>query len=924
MATINLVPKKAVACLNEKESIRVLHVDDEASFLKKTKECLETERPFKVNTASSVNEALKKMKKEEYDAVVCDYQMPGKDGLEFLKQLRKRGNDIPFIILTGKGREEIAIKALNLGADRYLSKTGDPETVFCELAHAIRQAVDRRQAHIELSNREAKFRAVLESSPEAIIVTDLNGNIVECNQATADLHSDQSKEDLIGANALEVIAKKDREKAIQNLKKTIEQGPVKAVEYTLLTKDGHEFPGELSASVVRDASGKPEYLVAITRDITERKKTERELLIKDNAIASSIDGMAISDLQGNITYVNPVFVKMWGYNSDKEVLGKSITEMTRKGQSKEKADEIVKTLRTKGGWTSEIAATRKDGSRFYAILSASLVKDKAGKPICMLVSFVDVTDRKKGEEALKESEERLKQLIEYAPDAIYTNDLHGNFLEGNKQAENLTGFKKEELVGKNILEAGILPEKYAQKVMQDLMKNMQGQRTGPDEYELMRKDGTSVTAEISTFPIRREGRVEVIGIARDITDRKKAEQALKYSEEKYRSLVELAPDGIAAVNTEGIVTSTNRSFLKLIGYDSEEEIVGKPFTELKSSRVEDIPKFQSMFTSLMKGESPSPVEFLYVRRDGTNRWAEVHPGLLVKDGKPAGAQVIMIDISERKQMEQKLEEYSQQLEEMVEYRTKQLRDTQIRLVKSERLAAIGQVAAMVGHDLRNPLTGIMGAAYYLKMKLGPNAEKKMLEMLEIIEKDIHYSNNIITDLMDYSRETRLELTETTPKSIIAESISLIQIPEKVQLADSTLNEPKIKIDIVKMKRVFADLIKNAVDAMPQGGKLTISSRASSNNVEFMLIDSGVGMAKEVLEKIWTPFFTTKAKGLGLGLAICKRIIEAHQGKISVESIVGEGTIFTITIPIEPIIRVEGGEKVWANISESLLSTTTKA
>jgi len=231
---------------------------------------------------------------------------------------------------------------------------------------------------------------------------------------------------------------------------------------------------------------------------------------------------------------------------------------------------------------------------------------------------------------------------------------------------------------------------------------------------------------------------------------------------------------------------------------------------------------------------------------------------------------------------------------------------------------------MVGHDLRDPLTGISGAAYYLKMKLGPKAEKRMIQMLEIIEKDIQYSNKIITELMDYSREIRLELTETTPKSIIAESISLIRIPEKVQLADSTLNEPKIKIDIDKMKRVFANFIKNAVEAMPQGGKLTISSRASSNNVEFMLIDSGVGMAKEVSEKIWTSFFTTKAKGMGLSLAICRRIIEAHQGKISVESIVGEGTTFTITIPIEPRTRVEGGEKVWVNMPESLLSTTTKA
>src|SRR3990170_5381249 len=137
-------PIQVVVCLNEKESIRVLHVDDEAGFLKVANECLKRGGPFKVDTALSVDEALKKMKEKEYDAVVSDYRMPGKDGLEFLEQLRKEGNGIPFIIFTGKGREEVAIKALNYGADQYLNKKGDPETVYCELAHAIRQAVDRR------------------------------------------------------------------------------------------------------------------------------------------------------------------------------------------------------------------------------------------------------------------------------------------------------------------------------------------------------------------------------------------------------------------------------------------------------------------------------------------------------------------------------------------------------------------------------------------------------------------------------------------------------------------------------------------------------------------------------------------------------------------------------------------------------------
>jgi PAS domain S-box-containing protein len=524
---------------------------------------------------------------------------------------------------------------------------------------------------------------------------------------------------------------------------------------------------------------------------------------------------------------------------------------------------------------------------------------------------------------LKESEERFRAIFEGAGDGILGADVETKrFAFANPKMCEITGYSLEELLKLGV--SDITPEKDLPYIIDSIAKQMQGIITLSKDIPVLRKDEGVVHCDVSSKSIRIGSQEYLVGFFRDVTERKKTEDKLEESEEKYRGLVELAPDGVLAVNVEGIITSANPSFRKLVGYDSEEELVGKPFTELRSSRMEDIPKFQGLFMSLMKGESPSPVEFLYVRRDGTSRWAEVHPALLVKDGKPVGVQVVMRDVTERKQMERKLEEYSQQLEEMVEHRTKQLKDTQERLVKSERLAAIGQVAAMVGHDLRNPLTGISGAAYYLKMKLDPKAEKKMTQMLEIIEKDVQYSNKIISDLMDYSREIKLELTETTPKSIIAESLSLIQIPEKVQLADSTLNEPKIKIDIDKMKRVFANFIKNAVEAMPQGGKLTISSRASSNNAEFMLIDSGVGMAKEVSEKIWTPFFTTKAKGMGLGLAICRRIIEAHQGKISVESIVGEGTTFTITIPIELRTRVEGGEKVWVNMPESLLSTTTKA
>jgi len=279
-------------------------------------------------------------------------------------------------------------------------------------------------------------------------------------------------------------------------------------------------------------------------------------------------------------------------------------------------------------------------------------------------------------------------------------------------------------------------------------------------------------------------------------------------------------------------------------------------------------------------------------------------------------------IQQLKDAKNQVRDYADKLEVKVRQRTKELVVAQKKLLKAERLATIGEISAMVGHDLRNPLTGITGATYYLKMKLGSEINEKSREMLEIIEKDVEYSNKIVNDLLDYSREIHLELKETTPKSIVKGALQLVRIPRNVKLVDATKTEPKITADVEKMKRVFINLIKNAIDAMPKGGTLRIESIERSGELGMIFADTGAGMTDEVLKRLWSPLFTTKAKGMGFGLPICKRIIEAHDGSISVASTCGKGTTFTITVPIKP--KVEGGGTVWVNVPESLLSMMTKA
>jgi signal transduction histidine kinase len=257
----------------------------------------------------------------------------------------------------------------------------------------------------------------------------------------------------------------------------------------------------------------------------------------------------------------------------------------------------------------------------------------------------------------------------------------------------------------------------------------------------------------------------------------------------------------------------------------------------------------------------------------------------------------------RKALQDAMKQHADHLSELVEARTKDLTEAQTRILKSERFVAIGELAGMIGHDLRNPLAGIKNATYFLRKKQGSFVGDSGLQMLKIIDDAVEYSNKIINDLLDYSREIRLDLEDCSPKSLIDYIFLTIKKPENITILDHTQCSPTIMADTNKMIRVFTNMVSNAIDAMKEkGGTLEINSRQNGDKLELTFADTGSGMSPEVMEKIFTPLFTTKAQGMGFGLAICKRIVEAHGGNIAVESIVNKGTTFTITLPIDQIDR----------------------
>jgi PAS domain S-box-containing protein len=381
-----------------------------------------------------------------------------------------------------------------------------------------------------------------------------------------------------------------------------------------------------------------------------------------------------------------------------------------------------------------------------------------------------------------------------------------------------------------------------------------------------------------------------------------------------KTAIQQSSEGIVIANMSGRTIFANSSWAKMHGYEKD-ELIGKNLNfVLNAEQIEEFKVIEKLLLS--KGSWNGEINHL--RKDGS-----VFPTLstisLLKDEgeKCVGTLSISRDITERRKMQKKLENYSQHLEELVEVRTKQLKEANERLLKSERLAAIGELAGMIGHDIRNPLTGIAGATYYIKTHCVKETDAKAKEMLAMIEEDIERSNKIINDLLEYSREINLDLIERNPKLMVNEALSTVEIPKCIRIIDLTRNRPKVKVDPEKIRRALANIVKNAVDAMPKGGTLTIKSRKTNGNLEIAFADTGIGMSKEDMEKLWTPLFTTKAKGMGFGLPICKRFIETHGGKIFVESTLGKGTIFNVMIPIER--KIEESEETWVNLPESLWS-----
>ncbi len=377
------------------------------------------------------------------------------------------------------------------------------------------------------------------------------------------------------------------------------------------------------------------------------------------------------------------------------------------------------------------------------------------------------------------------------------------------------------------------------------------------------------------------------------------ERALSESELKFRSITTSAGDAIAMLDEQGRTVFFNEAAEKMFGY-KEEEVIGKDMHHLLSpSRYMDdflrnFPRFAETGEGAAVGKL---VELGALRKDGSEFLIE----LIVTPMRIKGrwnAVGIMRDITERRRMETEIRKLNEELELKVRERTQQLLDAQDKLLRKEKLVVLGQVAGSVGHELRNPLGVMSNAVYFLQAVLA-DADDSVKEYLDIIKNEITGSERIVSDLLDSVRTKAPHPEAVRVAEVIEQTLAKLSVPASVGVkVDIPPELPPLRVDVMQIKQVVRNLVSNGVEAMPEGGTLQIEAHeVSGAKIVITVRDDGVGMTHEQLGRLFQPLFTTKARGIGLGLVVVKNLTEANGGKVEVQSEPGKGATFSITLPV---------------------------
>jgi PAS domain S-box-containing protein len=425
-------------------------------------------------------------------------------------------------------------------------------------------------------------------------------------------------------------------------------------------------------------------------------------------------------------------------------------------------------------------------------------------------------------------------------------------------------------------------------------RNREGKVT--TELTLKRKDGSTFFGELASKTFTdNDGTKKATIVIRDITEHKKTEQKLRESRDRLELAQHIANLGSWEFNAKKDEALWSKQLYDIFGLNPKTRAPNiAEYSKLihpddLKMVVERSEKFQA---NARLGDTIS-FDYRIVTPQGLTKF--IHTGRQVievdYDDKPSRIMGIEQDITDRKNIEQQLEQYSKSLEMLVEERTKELRE-------KERLAGIGETAGMVGHDIRNPLQAIVSELYIAKQVMQEakyKDTKEAFESIDFIQEQIDYISKIVQDLQDYARPLMPECQEVDISDVLVNVFSTISLPDKIKLKVHIKGTPKAKTDPTFLKRALTNLVNNAIQAMADGGELTVTASENEKSTIITVVDTGVGIPESVKPFIFKPLVTTKAKGQGLGLAVVKRLVETLGGQVRFESQEGKGTTFTIEL-----------------------------
>lgn len=754
---------------------------------------------------------------------------------------------------------------------------------------------DQKQLESELRHQRQLYRAFFDQSNDGVHLIDVNSNIIGANQRAAELYR-MSIEDMIGRSIYEFIAEDEYPAVNASTPELIRSGHLPIFERRLRRGDGAIFLAEVNLLTVYDDEGQPRYYHSIVRDISERRAIEEKLRENEERLSSTLssldDLVFVLDREGFYRdYYQPDRGKL--FVPPEEFLGKRIDQIGAPPEMAEQCFRAIAALETSDIVQSFDYQLPFKGGIAWFNAKASRLKNAEGEFSGVTVVVRDITDRKRAETELQQSEARYRLLAENIIDVVVITDENGRARYVSPSVERVLGYKPEEFenqFGWDILHTDDLPV---------IMESLQGMGNDPDyrpaEFRVRHKAGEYIWFESQGTLIRdaASGAISTISVLRNITERKRMEGRLAESEAMFRGMFESAAVGVAITSLDGTISYANPTFGQMLGYNLAElfDLNWRDITHPEDRLLEE-----PLVTQLFAGEIPYyQLEKRYIRADEQELWIRLTVSVLRDiDGSIHYAMAVVEDINERKRMEQAL------IEEKV-LRGAYEKEQELSNLKT-------QMMIRISHEFRTSLSIILSSSEILEHYFERLTPEKRQNHFESVRVQIQHLARMLDDISLIIRGMSGP-TILQPVTIDLGALCNVLVTEFRQQESSRhqielhMSSPVLLIsgDEQGVRMIIRNLLSNAIKYSPVGSTIRLELLPSdAGGAVVRVVDSGIGIPEEERLHIFEPFYRAsnvgEEPGMGIGLGLVRDMVEQHQGTITVESKPGAGTIFTVWLP----------------------------